>query len=82
MVMNMIKIDWTLRGVLSFFIDNMDTEKIFENHVPFVRAGKVTISFGKPIDMTALDRNQRRQVPALVQETVADMIAQVRMKDS
>jgi 1-acyl-sn-glycerol-3-phosphate acyltransferase len=59
-----------------------DTEKIFENHVPFVRAGKVTISFGKPIDMTALDRNQRRQVPALVQETVADMIAQVRMKDS
>lgn len=59
-----------------------DTEKIFENHIPFVRPGKVTISFGEPIDMAALDRNQRRQVPALVKETVADMITQARMKDS
>lgn len=60
----------------------MDTEHVFENHKPFIHAGPVTICFGEPVDMASLDRGARRQVPARVQQTIADMIAQERKQDS
>jgi 1-acyl-sn-glycerol-3-phosphate acyltransferase len=56
----------------------MDTERIFENHKPFIHAGAVTICFGEPVDMASLDRSARRQVPARVQETIADLMVQER----
>ncbi len=56
----------------------IDTDCIFENHIPFIKSTSVTIRFGKPVDMQALERAQRRQVPAQIQQTIADMIQEER----
>lgn len=69
-------------GCLVVPVAVMDTEHIFENHKPFIHAGAVTICFGEPVNMASLDRSIRRQVPARVQQTIADMIAQERKQDS
>lgn len=60
----------------------MDTEHIFENHKPLIRAGAVTICFGEPVEMSSLGRSEKRQVPARVQETIKTMISQERKQDS
>ena len=60
----------------------LDTERVFENQKPLIRAGAVTICFGEPVDMASLDRSARRQVPARVQETIAEMISQERNQES
>lgn len=52
-----------------------NTESIFENHMPFVRATTVIIEFGKPIDMKDLPKEERRHTGARVQSIIADMLA-------
>ena len=52
-----------------------NTESIFENHLPFVRATTVIIEFGEPIDMKELPKEERRHIGARVQSIIADMLA-------
>ena len=52
-----------------------NTESIFENHMPFVRATTVIIEFGEPIDMKDLPKEERRHIGARVQSIIADMLA-------
>lgn len=46
------------------------TADIFENHMPFIKAGKVVISFGEPIYTTDLDRAALKQLPEKAFEQV------------
>lgn len=53
-----------------------NTESIFENHMPFVKASTVVIEFGEPVDIKELPKEDRRHIGARVQRLIADMLAQ------
>ena len=69
-------------GCLVVPVAIMDTERIFENHKPFIHGGAVTICFGEPIDMAALERSEKRKVPAQARAAIENMIAHERKQDS
>ncbi|MGN0203942.1 MAG: lysophospholipid acyltransferase family protein [Coprococcus sp.] len=52
-----------------------NTESIFENHMPFVKASTVVIEFGDPIDIKGLPKEDRRHIGVRVQGIIADMLA-------
>ena len=51
-----------------------NTENIFESHMPSIRKTRVTIEFGRPVDMLAMDRSERRHTGRIVQEQIAEML--------
>lgn len=53
-----------------------NTESIFENHMPFVKASTVVIEFGDPIDIKELSKEDRRHIGVRVQSIIADMLAE------
>lgn len=53
-----------------------NTESIFENHIPFVKASTVVVEFGEPIDIIAFPKEERRHIGARVQSIIADMLTQ------
>lgn len=51
-----------------------NTEKIFEDHLPWVRKTEsVTMEFGKPIDVSKLDRDAKKHLGATVRDIIQDM---------
>lgn len=52
-----------------------NTESIFENHMPFVKASTVVIEFGDPLDIKELPKEDRRHIGVRVQGIIADMLA-------
>lgn len=51
-----------------------NTEKIFEDHLPWVRKAKsVTMEFGKPIDISGMDRMEKKHLGAKFHEIVQNM---------
>ncbi len=63
-------------GCLIIPVAITNTESIFENHMPFVKASTVVIEFGEPIDIKELPKEDRRHIGARVQRLIADMLAQ------
>lgn len=55
-----------------------NTDAIFENHEPFVKKQTVVFEFGQPIDITAMDRKERKHVGAQVQEIIRQMLEKNR----
>ncbi len=51
-----------------------NTDDIFENHVPRVKATKVVIEFGKPIYPNQLDKEQRKKLGSYVQNIIKEML--------
>ena len=45
---------------------------IFEDHLPRVKKTRVVIEFGAPIDMSALDREDKKHIGAYVQNVIAE----------
>lgn len=52
----------------------INTDEIFENHVPRVKSTKVIIEFGKPIYPDQLDKEQRKRLGSYVQDIVKEML--------
>ena len=50
------------------------TAELFENHKPFARPSDVTITFGKPIEVSKLSRDQQKNLGAHVREVVQVML--------
>lgn len=46
------------------------TADIFENHFPFIKSSKVTVTFGKPIETETLERSDLKLLPEKVKEQV------------
>ena len=46
------------------------TNDILENHFPFIKSGKVIVSFGKPIYTTDMDRAEQKLLPGKAYEQV------------
>lgn len=49
------------------------TDDIYENHRPLIRKTKITIQFGEPIDVTALDKEEKKTLSHLVQGEIQRM---------
>mgnify|MGYP004458120519 CR=1 FL=1 len=51
-----------------------NTEKIFEDHIPWVRKTRsVTMEFGKPIDISRMDRDAKKHLGVTVRGIIQDM---------
>lgn len=46
------------------------TADIFENHFPFIKSSKVTVTFGEPIETETLERSDLKLLPEKVKEQV------------
>ncbi len=50
------------------------TAEIFEKHVPRVKRSHVTVTFGEPIDVASLDRQQKKFLGAYTRERILEML--------
>ncbi len=50
------------------------TAEIFEKHVPRVKRSHVTVTFGEPIDVASLDRQQKKFLGAYMRERILEML--------
>lgn len=51
------------------------TADIFENHFPWIHKGSVTVTYGKPIDLSELDKAIQKKPGSYCQQIVSDMLA-------
>ncbi|MDE7310686.1 MAG: 1-acyl-sn-glycerol-3-phosphate acyltransferase [Eubacterium sp.] len=60
----------------------VNTADIFEKHVPFVRRTHVILTYGEPIYVKELEKEQRKHLGSYVQETIRGMLQeQLKMND-
>lgn len=57
-----------------------NTENIFEAHLPWIRKARVTMEFGEPIDVSALDRDEQKHLGVKVRGIIQDMYDERREK--
>ena len=50
-----------------------NTENVFEAHLPWVRKAKVTMEFGDPIDISSMERNEKKHLGVMVRQIIQDM---------
>lgn len=50
-----------------------NTENLFEAHLPWVRKASVTMNFGEPIDVSLLDRDEKKRLGQTVRQIIQDM---------
>lgn len=50
------------------------TGNILENHLPWIKRGKVTITYGEPIDPKSLDKETQKQIGDYVHNIVHEML--------
>lgn len=50
------------------------TRELFEKHLPFIRPGKVTITYGDPIDPGTLDKEQQKHLGEICRERILEML--------
>lgn len=49
------------------------TEKIFENHLPWIHSGKIRIEYGNPVYPDQLDKQEQKHIGAYMQKIISDM---------
>ncbi len=52
----------------------LGSAEIFENHIPFVKAGHITLEYGKPIYPKTLDKENQKKIGAYCQHILEDML--------
>ena len=50
------------------------TNKIFEDHVPFIKSADVILEYGKPITFQELDKEDQKHVGAYFQKQIQEML--------
>ena len=50
------------------------TAEIFEKHIPWVKRSHVTVTFGEPIDIKALDKEQKKFLGSYTRQKILDML--------
>lgn len=50
------------------------TNKIFEDHLPFVKGANVTLQYGKPITFQELDKEDQKHIGAYFQNQIQQML--------
>jgi len=60
----------------------LNTEQIFENHIPHIKPAKVYFQFGKPIYLKDLAKEDRKHSGAYVQEIIKNMLENIKKNDT
>lgn len=50
------------------------TSAIFEDHLPWIKKGKVTVQYGEPIDITTLSKEEVKTIGAYTQQKIQNML--------
>lgn len=50
------------------------TAEIFEKHIPWVKKSHVTVTFGKPIDIKTLEKDQKKFLGAYTRDVILSML--------
>ena len=50
------------------------TAEIFEDHLPWVHKNNVTITYGKPIDVSGLSKEETKHLGAYCRNVIVDML--------
>ncbi|MBQ8933431.1 MAG: 1-acyl-sn-glycerol-3-phosphate acyltransferase [Lachnospiraceae bacterium] len=58
-----------------------DTEKIFEEHVPYITAQTVKVRFCEPVDPQTLTKEQQKNLSGYIREIIADELQKMRQED-
>lgn len=58
------------------------TSAVFEDHLPWIRPGHVVITYGEPIELKTLPREQRRFPGSYTRDVIISMLRQDEMKES
>jgi 1-acyl-sn-glycerol-3-phosphate acyltransferase len=51
-----------------------NTANIFENHIPWIKATRVVIEYGKPVSWDDLDKDTRKHIGAHYQQIIHEML--------
>ncbi len=51
-----------------------NTRAIFEEHLPFMKAGRIKMIFGQPIDVNELSKDEQKHLGELARGQIADML--------
>lgn len=61
-------------GCLIIPVAIKNTRDIFENHFPMIRRADVTFTFGAPIDIATLDKEDKKFLGAYTRQVITDML--------
>ena len=50
------------------------TAEIFEKHIPWIKKSHVTVTFGKPIDIKTLEKDQKKVLGAYTRDVILSML--------
>lgn len=50
-----------------------NTEEIFENHLPAIKRAAIVLEFGKPINLSSLDKETKKHAAAYIRDIITDM---------
>ncbi len=65
-------------GCLIIPVAISNTDNIFENHFPTIRPQKIVVTFGDPIDMKSLSKEDRLHIGTYVRSVIAGMLEENR----
>ncbi len=68
-------------GCLVVPVAILGTAAIFEEHLPWIRPGHVVITYGAPIDLKALPKEERKFSGSYTRETIIAMLRQEEAKE-
>lgn len=69
-------------GCLIIPVAMVGTADIFEKHIPKICPTEVTVYYGKPIDLKALEPEQRKHAGAYTKEVIEEMIREIMQQDN
>ena len=56
-------------------VTTINTEEIFENHLPWIRKTKVKVIFGTPIETSSLEKEEKKHLGAKMQEIIQNEVS-------
>ena len=52
------------------------TAEIFEDHLPWIHGGHVYVTFGEPIDMKTLDKEEQKHIGEYCKDRIHDLLVE------
>ena len=49
-----------------------NSDNVLENHFPAIKSAKIIIEFCKPIDVAAMDKEQRKALPNMTHDIILE----------
>ena len=56
----------------------LNTDEVFEKHLPRITSGTIYISYGKPIDLPNMSKEERNQIHSVAQSAVQEILDKLK----